>query len=201
MLAGWSIARLGDGEFSIALGGGNATHAANPVLAKELRGVLKAPADGCLPAIPTMNPADPRYAGWSRHRTRYARIVDMKRIYGSAFVGRTKSAPWIGTAEHADRFRRLWTGKKVVAVSHDFGGLSGLLEGEAAAVRWIKSPQTEAYAVIDDLESACLAVGADIAVLSTGPCATVLANRLAKKGLHAIDLGRGIGVILKHRSA
>lgn len=196
MLAGWSISRLGDGEFAIALGGGNATHKPNNRLAKELREILKAPADGCLPAIPTMDPAGPRYDRWARHKPRYRKLVDMERIYGSAFVGQRKSAPWVGTTEHADGFRRLWRGRKVVAVSR--GGLPKLFDG-AASVDWIECPEHEAYSVIDDLEKACLDAGADIAVLAAGPCATVLANRLSGKGLHAIDLGRGARTVMEHR--
>lgn len=198
MRAGDSVARLGDGEFGIALGGSTATHRPDPRLAEELRGILKDPAAGCLPAIPTMDAKSPRFFNWVRHRTRYRTILDMDRTYGSAFVGQTVSAPWIATTEHADEFRRLWAGKRVVALCPDNAGLNSLLTRDAAAVTWVFCPKIEAYSVVDDLERACLDARAEIAVLVAGPCATVLANRLAAKGLHAIDLGRGVGVILRN---
>jgi len=156
MRAGDSVARLGDGEIGIALGGGTATHRPNPRLAAELRGILKTPAPGCLPAIPTMDARSPRFANWVRYRDRYRTILDMDRIYGSAFVGQTVSAPWIGTAAHADEFRRLWTGKHVVALCPDRGGLNSLLPRDAAAITWVLCPATEAYSVVDDLERSCL---------------------------------------------
>lgn len=202
MLAGDSIARLGDGEFGIAFGNGNATHAANPKLAKELRGVLRKPAPRCLPAIPTMDPEGPRYGPfWAKSKKRYLALLDMNRVYGSAFVGRAKAAPWVATAEHADAFRGLWAGKKVVAVQcEEGGGLGSLLGRDAKSVTWVICGRTEAYRDIDRLQAECLEADADIAVLVAGPCATVLANRLAKRHLQAIDLGRGVGVILKNAS-
>lgn len=198
LLSGQSIARLGDGEFGIALGSGNSTHAPNPRLAKEFRRILIDPSPGCLPAIPTMDPKSPRYERWSGYMRRYRPLLDMSRTYGSAFVGQTVSSPWIGTAAHADAFCQVWAGKHVVAVQHDTSGLARLLERHAAKITWVPCLKEEAYSAIDDLEKSCLEAGADIAVIVAGPCATALANRLAGHGLQAIDLGRGVGVILGH---
>jgi len=200
LLNGQSIARLGDGEFGIALGGGNSTHAPNPALAKEFRKILINPNPGCLPAIPTMDKKSPRYERWSGYMSRYLKILDMDHTYGSAFVGQTVSAPWIGTSKHADAFCQVWADKHVVAVQHDTSGLSKILERTARKITWVFCPKTEAYSAIDDLEKSCLDAGADISVLVAGPCATALANRLCGHGLQSIDLGRGVGVILKHLS-
>ena len=194
---GASIARLGDGELAIALGAGNSTHAPNPALAKDLQRILHDPAPGCLPAIPTMDAKSPKYPNWARSKARFAPLFDQSRVYGSAFVGRGDCAPWILRADYFAAFRSLWAGRRVAAVCAAGHGLPKLLEKDAAQVSWIECPKAEAYGALREIETACLEARAAIAVICAGPAATVLADRLARGGLQAIDLGRGAGMLLK----
>ncbi len=218
---GMSISRLGDGELGIIFGGNTSTHAKNSALANELREILWDPAENCLPAIPTMDPKSPRYQNWSVSKVRYMTILDPNRVYGSAFVGQTVSSPWIDTDEHIDGFKRLWMGKRVVAISTGksestemriwkgeelvmdyIGGdvtLETTLARDAAEVIPIFCLELEAYDEIDEYEARCIQLNPDLVVACAGPMATVLANRLARRGIQCIDLGRGLGVIVRHK--
>jgi len=201
MVSGMSISRLGDGEIGIALGGGNTTHKANEALASELREILRNPAPLCLPAIPTMEHKSPKYSNWVRHKKRYydSGIFDPERIYGSAFVGQTQSAPWIDTDEHVRAFRSLWKDKHTVGVTPEGDvSLEKLLRRDTQDVTMIYCTKLEAYSRIDELEASCVSLTPSIVVICGGPMASVLANRLTRHGIQAIDLGRGLGVVLRH---
>ena len=197
MRAGDSLARLGDAELKIAQGCGNSFHAPNPALAEDLRRILHDPAPGCLPAIPTMDPRSPKYGNWSRSKARFAPLFDRTRVYGSAFVGRSDCAPWILRPDYFAAFRGLWAGRRVAAVCAADHGLRKLLARDGAQVVWVECPKTEAYGALAALEAGCLAAGAALAVICAGPAATVLADRLARAGLQAVDLGQGAGMLLK----
>lgn len=208
MQAGKSIARFGDGELAIALGGGNSTHRANRELAAEYIHILNSPAAMCMPAIPTMDPKSPKYTAWAQRKETFRRALDMGRVYGSALVGQKSSCPWIDTDEHVDGFRSLWKGKRAVGVSSgkakdEPGGvdasLARVLSWDAREVISIPCPAEEAYSEIDRIEAACVAANPDIVVACAGPMATALANRLAGRGIQCIDLGRGLGLILRHK--
>ncbi len=195
---GMSISRFGDGEFACAFGIGNTTHGPNEKHALELRNILIAPAENCLPAIPTMDPKGPKYTNWARHQVRYYRLLDPNRVYGSVFVGQSLSAPWILTKEYVSAFRGVWTGKEVTAVCPvQTDGLLILLKQDRADVTWVSCPLTEAYSAIDQLVANCVEAGPKLVVMSAGPAATALANRLTLHGIQAIDLGRGVGVLLR----
>lgn len=220
MNAGMSISRLGDGELGIILGGSTSTHEFSKALADEMKEILWSPADNCIAAIPTMDPKSPRYENWSHSKKRYMTILDSNHIYGSAFVGQTVSSPWIDTDEHINNFRDLWRGKRVVAVSPgdpdqtryrkwhgseivmvNSGGdatLESTLARDAAEVMPIVCLQLEAYSKIDEYEAQCIDLQPDLVVACAGPMATVLANRLAHKGIQCIDFGRGLGVVIRH---
>lgn len=208
MQAGKSLARFGDGELAIALGMGNSTHKPNKKLADEYVHILRSPSAMCLPAIPTMDPKSPKYDAWAQRKGTFSRVLDMGRVYGSALVGQISSCPWIDTDEHVNGFREVWKGKRAVGVSsgkpkHDLNGsdtsLQRVLSWDASEVILISCPAEEAYSEIDSIESACVKIRPDIVVACAGPMATALANRLAGRGIQCIDLGRGLGLILRHK--
>ena len=202
---GWSLARFGDGEFKSAYGREQQWQPASPGLAAELREVLWNPAPTCLVGIPTMNPRGPKVERWRRlepkmlpllrapANPRYSEVSGVR--YGSAFLGRPDHAPWIiGDKSFVDDLVSLWRGK-LVAIVCCRATLSGkTLRAKRAAGRVIEipCPETDAYAVIDELERRCLrarADGATLALLSCGIAATCLADRLARAGMQAIDVG------------
>lgn len=198
VLEGRSLVRFGDGEMGIALGGSNSTHGPNPELTKEFCEMLLNPPEGLVVGIPSIAPGIVRRQAWIWRSHRYAPYFDSSRVYGSAFVGRPKAAPWTGEPEHLARFRSLWKDRDVVGVrpaTHPL--VEKLLAPTAAKVHTVECPARESYLEIDRLMSECLATGADLAIICAGPGATALACRLHKKGVQAIDLGRGAGAILK----
>lgn len=198
VLAGMSLARFGDGEFKIAMGGGTSTHKPSERLAQEFRGILVAPPKGLLPAIPPMDPRDLHLWNWQRHKPRFVKVLDMGRVYGSAMVGRAKSCPWLLDPKYLALFRSIWKGRKVVAVCPPGHHLEKLLAPTVASMAIVRCPIVEAYDDIERLHREALATKADMAVICAGPAAKALAARLCGSGMQAVDLGRGSGLLLKH---
>lgn len=198
ILGGDSLSRFGDGELAIALGRENTTHARNPILTEEFRRILIDPLPGLLVAIPTLGNREIwNYANWARSIERYMTVLDPSITYGSAFVGRPKTAPWTADPKHLRRYRSVWHGRRVVAVGSEGNHLRKLVSATSASYAEVTCPALEAYSEADRIIEACLDADADLAVLAAGPAATAIAARLCSRGLQAIDLGRGAGAILK----
>lgn len=189
VLAGRSLARYGDGELKIAHGAGYSREPANPALTAELAAILKNHDPRCLVAVPTMVRRGPKYPSWARHAERFAKVLDLEHEYGSAFVSRPDSAPWIECPTFGRMVDRLWQGKRAVVVCEEGGSMLGAVRRSAAQAVHVVCPHQKAYAVIDELERAVCELAPEIAILSAGPTATALAYRLARAGVHAVDLG------------
>lgn len=185
---GMNLGRCGDGEAKIACGYGYSREPGSRELAEEMREFIRTPRDGCLVGIPQLNDASPKLDTWLRNAGRFIALADQKRIYYSAFVSRPDSAPWIRTQAFIDSVHDLWRGKRAVVVCERKGSMHATVRMTAAKAQHIECPRAEAYAQIDYLEQAIVDVMPEIAVLSAGPTATLLANRLAGR-VHAIDLG------------
>lgn len=199
---GYSIARFGDGEFKMMDGAGYVREPPNKRLAAELRSVLRRPHPMCLRGIPTFDPRSPKFPTWSKHEARFTRL--MKRTRGdfySAFISRPDSAPWIRTKEYALEYAKLWAGKKVLVLCEETGSalraLTATVETAAFELYHDTCPSHRAYSFIDSYEKNIAGRKPDIAILSCGMTATCLANRLAKRGIQAIDFGSGGSFIAK----
>lgn len=202
--AGRNLARYGDGELKNAMGGNCVSQPADPNLARELREILKKPADGCLPCIPNLNSKTPKRQSWLNWAQKpYLDLYDLNRVYGSSFVTRPDSAPWCDTTQYWDRIKDLWRGLDVALVAGTMRSLRPEMLEEAASVQPISAPSGQrgdgAYAQIDRIEEECVAARKRI-LLCLGPTATVLANRLARRGVWAQDLGH-IGMFMRSAGA
>jgi hypothetical protein len=195
LLQGWSIQRHGDGELKIMDGKGYSREPVNPSLTKELREAFHAPAPGCLIGIPTMDPKGPKHGNWIRHQARFESLLNPDEQYVSAFITRPDSAPWINCMEYARAVEQLWAGKRVVVVCEKSGSMVKTVRKAAKRALHVACPRHEAYRLIGHYEETILAYAPDIAILSAGPTASCLANRLARVGLHAIDLGSAGGFL------
>lgn len=198
--SGMSIARFGDGELKVVYGYGYVREEPNTKLTQEIREVLLNPHPTCLIAIPTMDPAGPKYENWIRHQRRFSRVLSPKRVYMSAFISRPDSSPWINTLDYAQRAQKIWAGKRVVIVSEAKNSLLHTARLAAHKTTHVGCPRFGAYAVIDELEEKAAAAydgKPDVILISAGVTATCLANRLAKRGLHAVDLGSAGGFLYK----
>lgn len=197
---GYSIARIGDGEFKMIDGAGYVREPPNKKLAHELRQVLRAPHPRCLRGIVTMDPAGPKYPTWKKHTERFTRLLKRTRgEFYSAFISRPDSAPWIRTKEYAESFAKLWEGKFVAVLCEKESGALRALNagGRPAGIYWTECESHQQYARIDEFEKVIAAQRPDIAILSCGMTATCLAMRLTRRGIQAIDFGSGGSFIAK----
>jgi hypothetical protein len=213
-LDGWSLARYGDGEMSIMTGGNCVSQVFDKRLAGELREIAKSEWSNAetklLPCIPNAF-RSPRLA-WRQKWAdgKYAALYDPAFAYGSSFITRPDSAPWIDTPAYWAKVRQLWTGRDVVLVKGTERSLrAALMDGARRIVevdgrnitRMHEKGHRDAYAVIDRIEADTLAAVGQLedarAILCLGPTATVLAGRLARGGVQAIDLGH-LGMFMRH---
>jgi hypothetical protein len=189
-----SIARFGDGELRLATGGSAISQKADPALARELRALLER-YEGFVVGIPNFW-ATPNKATWSKYQAQPFAALFGQPEYGSAFITRPDSAPWIDTPEYWRQVRELWRGRDVTLVAGNDKSLTpALLEG-SASVRLVAGPERDAYSAVDALEDQ-LRDRTGLVVLCLGAAATVLAARLARRGVHALDLGH-MGMFMKH---
>lgn len=192
VLSGKSITRYGDGEFRLAMGGAkNISQIAHPKLRSELCEILITPQKFCLIAIPDMNDKSPKWWFWGKYQNKYPKMLHPKITYYSQFITRPDSAPAIDVPEFYDRMEKLWADQEVVLVR---GSERSLVEGRgtmllAKKVHPVLCARRDAYAEIDRVEKDVLALNTKRVLLCAGAMATVLTYRLAKQGLHAIDLG------------
>lgn len=193
---GASLARFGDGELRLAVGGRAISQVADEKLALELRNILRASA--ALVCIPTQENA--RSADWARYfQPPYADLYRKDKQYGSAFITRPDNAPEIDTPDYWDLVEALWKGRDVTLVAGTDRSLTPKMLKSAKSVRHIRTPERDAYAEIDRIEAE-IGRPEHSVLLCAGATATVLAERLAQKGQHALDLGH-IGMFLKSAGA
>jgi hypothetical protein len=200
LLRGKSIARLGDGELKLIDGKGYFRELANELLGAELLSIVREPDESCLVGIPTWDPNGPKYENWMRHFDRFQKILSPDVQYYSAFITRPDSAPWINTIEFAQKMESLWRKKRVAILSEPDNKILTAVGLAAKKITHVVCPHREAYAQIDQFEKEIAGARRkrpEIALLSCGPTATCLANRLAGRGIQAIDIGSAGGYLLK----
>ena len=215
-ISGANLARYGDGEFSLARGGNCVSQRGNPKLAAELRAILTKAPKGCLPCLPDPNCGNgksPKRANWlkvAKHNLVYG-----QQEYGSAFITRPDTAPWIDTPAYWDRVRALWKGRDVTLVKGSERSLRLNMMADAKSIREVWGTYSDAYdargrsqdsrdhdgacQTIDELVEAVGKPGHTV-LMCLGPTATVMAARLATKGVHAVDLGH-VGMFMRSAGA
>jgi hypothetical protein len=201
--AGVSLARYGDGEFKLCLEKDCISQVASKALAADLRRILATPQPGLLVCLPNLR-HNAKPDSWASYDVpKYRDLLSPGMIYGSAFISRPDSAPWIDTPEYWASVRALWAGKDVTLLtgSRVERSLHPGMMPEAAAVRLVvdEASHRDAYERIDAIEEA-IGTPAGPVIMCLGACATVLAARLAAKGVHALDLGH-LGMFMRHAGA
>jgi hypothetical protein len=197
VLSGKSIARYGDGELKLCVGGNCISQVHVSSLERELKEVLWNPAPECI--VGTVPPYDsPKNWFWDKVRSNetYARLHNPKTAYYSQWITRPDNAPWIDTEAFWGRMFSLWRGKDVTLVAGSHRSLTKEKLETARSVELIECMYRDTWEIVDDLEKKCLASPNKIILLCCGATATVLANRLSKHGKHALDLGH-IGMFNK----
>lgn len=199
-LVGRSLARFGDGELKLALGRDAKSQRHDPDLAKALRAVLQDWSGPCLPCIPNIGPAGlkatPKAAFWKTYtRREYAGLYRQEGIYGSSFITRPDSAPWLAGTFYWNMVRELWTGRDVVLVRGSTKSLVAEELADAASVATIVAPRQHAWENQAELFRLLRREPRRV-LLAIGATSTVLAHRLAHDGVHAVDVGH-IGMFLR----
>lgn len=197
VLSGSGLARYGDGEINIALGHGIPCQRFDTRLQVCLRGILKDSGD-CLVGIPNIHSLTPKFPFWKKYLT-LAPPVLHEREYGSAFISRPDSAPWIDTTAYWTNLERLWVGKDVTLVR---GSVRSLVADDlmgATSVREIIGPVKDAWSEYGRLRTEIGQIQSECVLLCLGPTATVLAADLCRDGVHAVDLGHAGTFLNKHR--
>lgn len=158
---GTSLARFGHGELAIMAGEDARLQKYDPKLAMELRAILnESPCLVCVPHTRGKNGWQ-----WERFLREYGRDIRPERWYGSSFVSRADEVGW------TDEYVKLIRG-----------------DGLAKSGQLLPAPSTNAFLQIDQMESHALDLVGKI-YLRCGPTATVLADRLTRKGKWALDIG------------
>ena len=195
VLAGRSLARYGDGEFKVCGGAGAKAQRFDSRLTRRLREILHE-SGACLVGIPNARSKTPKSELWQKQARCGVRFLKKGREYGSAFVTRPDSAPWIHRPEYWEAVQSLWVGQDVTLVRGSGKSLTAedLNVTGARRVTEIVGPPQHAWGVYDELMER---IGRpDRALLCLGPAATAMAVDLCAKGVHAIDLGH-IGMFLR----
>jgi hypothetical protein len=145
-----SIARFGDGEFKLAIGRKCVSQVFEKKLGAELRAILETKSEA-LPAIPNGKPS-PRRESWERYAQEPFAFKFADQAYGSAFISRPDSAPWIDTPEYWDRVFDLWRGKDVVLAVGDRRSIRPEMLHEAKSLRIVNGMRQHTYQMIDQIE-------------------------------------------------
>lgn len=203
IIKGYSIARFGDGEVKM-MDKNIYTRELSPVpgLAKEMKEVAASPHAKCLIGIPTMDPAGSKYANWQRHIPRFTKYfhVNTGIKYYSALITRPDCGSWLETREYYELICQIWAKKSKIAIVSE--KISKLLThvSETHNVSHVECPMYGAYAHVNRLEQEVLQIEPDLALLSAGPTATILANRLSSHGIQAVDIGSIGGFLQRWRA-
>ena len=176
-----SFARFGDGELKLIHGEDSLSQTYNDEIAEMLRSQLESA--NCYIGMTYVHPNSPRKEYWEEFMKTHP-IPDGE--YGSSFITRMDEAPWLDTDNYRKLLKKLWKGKDVVLARGE-GSLTPEMLVGAKSVTEVKCSSKNAFPEIDRIEKE---IGTPpFAILCVGAVATILADRLTVKGVHAIDLG------------
>lgn len=186
-----NLARYGDGELRLCTGGSAISQDAHPALAAELREILTG-RTRAIPCIPPHRPDSPRAKFWTQYwQSKFVSLYMCYGTYGSSWVTRPDSAPWIDTTEYWELVAKLWRGKHVLFFTGGDSLFPDILREETEGYQFKTVPKKNAYAEVDNIVRIAESYTGehDIVLLACGAAATVAAHRLAAKGVHAVDIG------------
>lgn len=173
---GTSLARFGDGELLIMAGKDAKHQKYNASLRIELLNILDS--SPCLVAVP--HAAGNRSQYWIRFLDANGDCIEPSRWYGSAFVSRGDEVLW--SSEFLVQLHIVLDGRNPMFVCPVGYPVRDLGDKIICA-------SENAYDDIDDIEETLIRQRPTPAILCCGPTATVLADRLTRKGIWAVDLG------------
>lgn len=205
-----SVARFGDGEFSIvAYGCSLGFQRADKQLKKSLIEVMHyqgAELLLCLPSWagwPNLNDVEKlrtlgpiHQHGIENNLYDWIKYFSRNRVYGDANISRvTDTTNFESRMEQINYTKKIWNGREVILVEGSktcFGVGNDLLDN-AISVSRIIGPAESGFDCIEELVNACEKECEkhqnSLVLLAFGPTATVMAWRLQCKGIQAVDIG------------
>lgn len=193
---GLGLCRYGDGEIKIAMGKDAKSQRGDPSLAKALRRILLDPPGNCLVCIPNVRSKTPKAEFWEQYgEPRITRLYDLHRVYGSSFITRPDSAPWIDKPAYWSAMMDCWADRDVVLVRGSSKSLTKADLVLAKSVHEIVVSRQHAWADYGELLASLIGEKRRV-ILCLGATATVLAWELAAYGVQALDLGH-VGMFLR----
>lgn len=194
--AGRSISRFGDGELKLCFGRDAKSQSADPSLQKMLRTILDHADRNALVCLPGLNKKSPKARLWKAYNSPpYSPLYRADVTYGSAFVTRPDSAPWIDSDAYWTRITDLWRDRDVVLVRGSSKSFVKHELKEAASVEEIIAPRQHAFVEYHALFRR-LRTEKRRVLLCLGATATALSYFLGGEGVHALDLGH-VGMFMR----
>lgn len=189
-VAGMSISRFGDGELRLLDGGASISQIGGGGIRAEMKFVISGQ-HNTLVCIPHMK--GPKYGKtWCKYEMdKYINHYTRKE-YGSAFITRPDSAPWIDIPEYWELTRKLWAGKDItLVISEEHTSLRPGEMDDAKSIRLIEGPRRDAYQHLETLKAKIGTLNeGEVVILCLGAAATILAVHLNMAyHAHALDLG------------
>lgn len=178
ILDGESLARFGDGELKLCHGEDSLTQVWSEAIQTELRDILED--SPCHVGIPHTQGLRPDY--WGKFLKTHSDYLNPDTEYGSAFISRPNEAGL--DSKFFRRMSKLWQGRDVTLITGG-GSLSTDHLHTAKSVRVVDAPVRDAYVDFSRIE----ADSSHLVILCLGATATILADRLTRKGVQAVDLG------------
>lgn len=191
-----SIARYGDGELEIMIGGGIHFQESDPELARRLRRILRSPRENFLIGIPNFDglqiKTQSRKGSWQRYRRLFSHLVRRDAAYHSAFVSRPASIVGLESAEYFHAWESLWAGRQIVIIHHAAATAQHALFHSASGVSFVPCAAQHTfreYAALLERAAAHATTPDVLFLIAAGPTAGVLAWDLAERGAQALDIG------------
>ncbi len=191
---GMSIARFGDGELNLCLGGPAKLQKPTAFLANRLVEILGTMRSDCLVGIPRIGDLselpERKARFWERYRGEKYFDLFGDGEYASAFITRPDSVPAINDIDYWIRFTQLWQGKHILMVEGEGSEFAkNDLLSNAGLIDVLKCPKKDAWEAYSEIVRTIKTFRGDLVLLSLGPTATVLAWDLAQMGYQSLDVG------------
>ncbi len=207
LLQGYSMARFGDGEYTLALEErGLRFQKLDLELSRRIREVIQNTDNDKLLVAIAENAGDLThyydYAANVMHEYTYSHrkglelLIPRDKVYSNTNITRFyvwhKDNLTDAAQKRADSLRQLWEGRDVIFVegAETRLGVGNDYFENAASIRRIEGPPTSTYDRYNEIYEACMQAPKDaLFLLAIGPCAGVLAYDLSKEERQAIDIG------------
>ena len=205
---GKSLARFGDGEFSIIYGTNRwSFQQYDEQLSERLLQVLQSDNDKLMIAIADNYGDLSKYTSESKSeiraymtdetRKKHETLLNKNKTYHDAYITRwymmMNDKKTEAPANRLSNLKKLWNNRNVIAVEGEFTrlGVGNNLFDNAASFKRIIAPGTNSFRKYDDILDACLKYGSknDLFLLAIGPSSGVLAYDLVQSDYQAIDVG------------